>query len=195
MSSVPDSQTPPDSAPNADTPPKDQVPPKTGEETVPIHALHSARLENKELKKEVEALRAAEEERARKIAEEKGEHERLYREEAEKAKALLAEKESLEGEVSRLKDAAAARISGQLSTIADEADRELVKKLLDGKPLEEQESLLPSLMAKFTGKSPNANPAPNGGNKATEAEIERKKAIEENNPLSAVRHAPVVKEK
>jgi len=51
MSSVPDNQTPPESATNGGTPPKDQVPPKTGEETVPVHALHQARLENKDLKK------------------------------------------------------------------------------------------------------------------------------------------------
>jgi len=168
---------------------------------VPYEALSEERAKRKaaqaeadEAKQKLSKIEADAKATERKKLEEQGEHLKLYEEERKKNEGLEVAKKTLEDELSTIKTASDARIKKQIEAIESPEDKELVTQMLEGKHLSEKEDLLPKIIAKFTGRSANANPAAgSGGGKAEDAEIERKKAAEQNNPMNAIKYAPVIK--
>ena len=172
-----------------------------GKKVVPYEALSEERAKRKaaqaeadEAKQKLSKIEADAQEAQRKKLEEQGEHVKLYEEEKKRSEALEVANKGLQEELNAIKISSEARITKQIEAIESPEDKELVTQMLEGKHLSEKEDLLPKIIAKFTGRSANANPAAgSGGGKADEAEVERKKAIEQNNPMNAIKYAPVIK--
>jgi len=168
---------------------------------VPYEALSEERAKRKaaqaeadEAKQKLSKIEADAQEAERKKLEEQGEHLKLYEEERKKNEGLELAKKSLEEELTLIKNSSEARIKTQIEAIESPEDKELVTQMLEGKNLSEKEDLLPKIIAKFTGRSTNANPpVGSGGGRAEDDEVERKKAAEQNNPMNAIKYAPVIK--
>ena len=146
--------------------------------TVPHEAMHAEREKRKAAEAEVERLKKEAADKAAAEAAEKGEFKSLY--EAEKAAREAKEKELAEKDalLKGFEAKAEASIQEMLGRVKNEADRKTVEALIDGKTLEQKETLLPTLLAKFGAPtSVNASPSGSGTEKnqsdaATDKEIE-----------------------
>jgi len=147
--------------------------------TVPHEAMHAERERRKTAEAEVERLKKEAADKAAAEAAEKGEFKTLY--ETEKAareakEAELAEKTAL---LQGFEAKAEESIKKMLEQVKNEEDRKTVETLIEGKTLEQKETLLPTLLAKF-GVQTNLNPSANGaGNEKSQSDAITDKEIEE----------------
>lgn len=160
---------------------------------VPHQALHAEREEHKKTKERLDALEAEKVAASKKAEEEKGNFEKLYKDEQEKNKSLLDELTGTKTKLTDFETAAKTRIEKSIETIKNVEDKAIVTKLLEGKSFAEQENILPKLVEKF-GTPSNVNSGAAGGNEAkpTEVEAKRKEAESKGDVLGLIANAPIL---
>lgn len=128
---------------------------------VPHEALHAEREKRKTAEAELEKLRkdAADKEAA--DAAQKGEFKTLYEKEKAAREAAENSLKEKDGRIATFEAKAQASIEKMLGQVKKPEDRKTVEELLDGKSLEQKETLLPTLLEKF-GVSANINGSPSG---------------------------------
>jgi septal ring factor EnvC (AmiA/AmiB activator) len=117
---------------------------------------------------EIERLRAIEAEHAALLAKQaeadkaaaaaRGEYEQLYSAEVERARALEAEAAAARAKIEAYEASVAAEIKAAVDGISDEERRTQLVKLLDGRPIEDQRSILAVVLA----SAPKAPVVPGG---------------------------------
>ena len=146
--------------------------------TVPHEAMHAEREKRKAAEAEIERLKKEQADKEAAEAAKRGEFENLYNEEKTKREGLETTLKEKDEKLGAFEAKAQANIEKMLGQVTKDEDRKTVETLLDGKSLEQKETLLPTLLEKF-GVANNVNATPSGaGNEKTQSDAATDKEIE-----------------
>jgi hypothetical protein len=167
------------------------------QDLVPHQKFHEERERRKAAEERLKQFETERAEQERQAKEKQGEFETLYKEEKTQREILAKEREDLLAKVTGFESATQNRINSQIDSLKTEEDKEMVKKLLNGKSLSEQEELLPSLLQKLVTPV-NINSQPSNSNKE-EVPKDRQTKMEEakksNNIAGMLSNAPILNQK
>lgn len=134
------------------------------QDLVPHQKFHEERERRKSAEERLRQLEAEKLENERLAKEKQGEFETLYKEQRVLNETLSKQNQEYSEKLTGFETATKLRIETQINSLKSEEDKEIVRKLLDGKSLSDQETLLPSLIQKFVAPT-NINQGAQNPNK------------------------------
>lgn len=158
---------------------------------IPHEKFHEERVKRQKAEERLAALEAEKVAAEKKAEEDKGNFKTLYEKEQARSKQLEEELTGHKTKVTEFETKATQRIETQLQTVPVEADRNMIKNILEGKTLAVQEDLLPTLLKKFgVPENVNAGAEGSGGKGANDRQSKEAEAKKEGNVMGMLKNAP-----
>jgi hypothetical protein len=162
--------------------------------TVPHQAFHEEREKRKALEERLKTFETEKAEAARKAEEEKGNFKKLYEDEQARAKDLESKLTNATKSLTDFETNAQNAIEESLKSVKSDEDREVVKSLLKGKSISEQQLVLPKLLEKF-GSPSEINAAGKGGGKTgvtDDKSVKLDEAKKSGSIINVIKNSPAI---